>query len=356
MPAGAPPRPTPPPRRRAISSAIASISICWDRSTAGKTRHDFDLGAEEARVRAALELAAAGPQRGAGLLRRCRHLRHGQPGLRADRPRRRRRLGARRDRSARPASPRCRRRPPALGAPLGHDFCAISLSDLLTPWPVIEQRLARRRRRRFRRRPLQSGVAAPPHPAGRRPRHPAQGARRRHARRHRPQSRPRRRERLRITTLAALDPGRGRHAARSCWSAAARRAASRAPTAASGSTRRAATTAKIDEAAQVTVHFIGAGPGDPDLITVRGRDLIARCPVVLYAGSLVPRAVVAYAPKGAQVDRHRAADARRDHRPDRRRPTAPARTSRASIPAIPRSTAPSPSRCAGSMRSASPTT
>jgi precorrin-4/cobalt-precorrin-4 C11-methyltransferase len=51
----------------------------------------------------------------------------------------------------------------------------------------------------------------------------------------------------------------------------------------------------------MTVHFIGAGPGDPDLITVRGRDLIARCPVVLYAGSLVPRAVIAYAPKGATV-------------------------------------------------------
>jgi precorrin-4/cobalt-precorrin-4 C11-methyltransferase len=51
----------------------------------------------------------------------------------------------------------------------------------------------------------------------------------------------------------------------------------------------------------MTVHFIGAGPGDPDLITVRGRDLIARCPVVLYAGSLVPRAVIAYAPKEAKV-------------------------------------------------------
>jgi precorrin-4/cobalt-precorrin-4 C11-methyltransferase len=51
----------------------------------------------------------------------------------------------------------------------------------------------------------------------------------------------------------------------------------------------------------VTVHFIGAGPGDPDLITVRGRDLIARCPVVLYAGSLVPPAVIAGAPPGAKV-------------------------------------------------------
>ena len=47
------------------------------------------------------------------------------------------------------------------------------------------------------------------------------------------------------------------------------------------------------------VYFIGAGPGDPDLITVRGRALIERCPVCLFAGSLVPRAVVAFAPEGA---------------------------------------------------------
>ena len=45
----------------------------------------------------------------------------------------------------------------------------------------------------------------------------------------------------------------------------------------------------------MTVHFIGAGPGAPDLITLRGRDLIARCPLVLYAGSLVPREVLACA-------------------------------------------------------------
>lgn len=51
----------------------------------------------------------------------------------------------------------------------------------------------------------------------------------------------------------------------------------------------------------MTVHFIGAGPGAPDLITVRGRDLIARSPVCLYAGSLVPEAVVAFAPAGARV-------------------------------------------------------
>jgi precorrin-4/cobalt-precorrin-4 C11-methyltransferase len=51
----------------------------------------------------------------------------------------------------------------------------------------------------------------------------------------------------------------------------------------------------------MTVHFIGAGPGAPDLITVRGLRLIQACPVCLYAGSLVPEAVVAEAPAGARV-------------------------------------------------------
>lgn len=51
----------------------------------------------------------------------------------------------------------------------------------------------------------------------------------------------------------------------------------------------------------MTVHFIGAGPGDPDLITVRGLKLIEACPVCLYAGSLVPEAIVAAAPEGARV-------------------------------------------------------
>jgi precorrin-4/cobalt-precorrin-4 C11-methyltransferase len=51
----------------------------------------------------------------------------------------------------------------------------------------------------------------------------------------------------------------------------------------------------------MTVHFIGAGPGAPDLITVRGLRLIERCPVCLYAGSLVPLEIVAAAPSNAQV-------------------------------------------------------
>ena len=49
------------------------------------------------------------------------------------------------------------------------------------------------------------------------------------------------------------------------------------------------------------IHFIGAGPGAADLITLRARDLIAACPVCLYAGSLVPRAVLAHCPDGARI-------------------------------------------------------
>lgn len=51
----------------------------------------------------------------------------------------------------------------------------------------------------------------------------------------------------------------------------------------------------------MTVHFIGAGPGAPDLITIRGRDLIARSPVCLYAGSLVPQALLNHCPAGAEI-------------------------------------------------------
>ena len=51
----------------------------------------------------------------------------------------------------------------------------------------------------------------------------------------------------------------------------------------------------------MTVHFIGAGPGAADLITVRGRDLISRSPVCLYAGSLVPQALLSHCPPGARI-------------------------------------------------------
>jgi precorrin-4/cobalt-precorrin-4 C11-methyltransferase len=51
----------------------------------------------------------------------------------------------------------------------------------------------------------------------------------------------------------------------------------------------------------MTVHFIGAGPGAPDLITLRAQRLLAECPVCLYAGSLVPEEVLAHCPPGARL-------------------------------------------------------
>ena len=49
------------------------------------------------------------------------------------------------------------------------------------------------------------------------------------------------------------------------------------------------------------IHFIGAGPGSPDLLTLRGRDLIAAADLVLYAGSLVPVGVLVHAREGADI-------------------------------------------------------
>jgi precorrin-4/cobalt-precorrin-4 C11-methyltransferase len=51
----------------------------------------------------------------------------------------------------------------------------------------------------------------------------------------------------------------------------------------------------------VTVHFVGAGPGAPDLITVRAQRLLSGCAVCLYAGSLVPAEVLAHCPPDARL-------------------------------------------------------
>ena len=51
----------------------------------------------------------------------------------------------------------------------------------------------------------------------------------------------------------------------------------------------------------MTVHFIGAGPGAADLITLRGRDLLASCPVCLYAGSIIPPQLLTHCPPGARL-------------------------------------------------------
>ncbi len=51
----------------------------------------------------------------------------------------------------------------------------------------------------------------------------------------------------------------------------------------------------------MTVHFVGAGPGAPDLITVRGLTILSAAPVCLYAGSLVPQALLSHCPPGARI-------------------------------------------------------
>ena len=51
----------------------------------------------------------------------------------------------------------------------------------------------------------------------------------------------------------------------------------------------------------MTVHFIGAGPGAPDLLTIRGQRIISKCQVCLYAGSLIPEEILAYCPSNATI-------------------------------------------------------
>ena len=51
----------------------------------------------------------------------------------------------------------------------------------------------------------------------------------------------------------------------------------------------------------MTVHFVGAGPGDPDLITIRAKELISKCPVCIYAGSLVPKEIINFTPENVTL-------------------------------------------------------
>ena len=107
---------------------------------AGKTRHDFDLGAEEARVAHALDIAAQG--RDVALISSGDAGIYAMGSLMFELIGRGARLDwARVEISCAPGVSAMQTAAARLGAPLGHDFCAISLSDLLTPWPVIEQRL-----------------------------------------------------------------------------------------------------------------------------------------------------------------------------------------------------------------------
>jgi siroheme synthase len=97
----------------------------------------------------------------------------------------------------------------------------------------------------------------------------------------------------------------------------------------------------------MTVHFIGAGPGAADLITVRGRDILARSPVCLYAGSIMPKELLDYCPQGCADRRYRVAVAGRYRGGIRGGTSKPARMSRGCIRAIFPSGAPSPNRSAG---------
>ena len=51
----------------------------------------------------------------------------------------------------------------------------------------------------------------------------------------------------------------------------------------------------------MTVHFIGAGPGAADLLTIRGQKIISECPICLYAGSLIPEEILAFCPTNATI-------------------------------------------------------
>ena len=106
----------------------------------GKAAHAYELGEEEARVRHALNLAAEGRQ--VALV--C----SGDPGIYAMASlvfelleRERRADWNRVEIAVAPGLSALQAAAARIGAPLGHDFCAISLSDLMTPWPVIERRL-----------------------------------------------------------------------------------------------------------------------------------------------------------------------------------------------------------------------
>ena len=165
--------------------------------------------------------------------------------------------------------------------------------------------------------------------------------------------RPRRRGRSPIPTLSlahdrravGLGSGgarRGRAGAAACSARASCSAPSPAPSQFGG-----------DDA--MTVHFIGAGPGAADLITVRGRDLLAALPGLPLCRLDRAAGAAAILPGRRAHGRHRAAVARRDRGSNMSPPIAPGRMWRGCIPATCRCGAPSPSRSGGWSGTASPT-
>lgn len=268
---------------------------------AGKDLHAYPLGEEEDRVRAALDLAAEG--------RRVALVSSGDPGIYAmaslafeliDREDRAdwRRIEV----AASPGISAMQLAAARIGAPLGHDFCAISLSDLLTPWQAIDRRLRAAAEGDF--------VVALYNPVSLKRRHQLPRARE-ILLAHRPPTTPvviardlgRKGETVTVTDLATLSVDMVDMLTVVIIGAASTRRLD-LPTGPRVYTPRGYDRKSIgagDAAAPPMVHFIGAGPGAPDLLTIRGRALIADAPVCLYAGSLVPREVVAHAPPGARV-------------------------------------------------------
>ena len=260
--------------------------------------HAFEIGAERDRVRKAFDLAATG--------RRVALICSGDAGIYAmaalafemlDETTRSdwRRISI----EVAPGISALQAAAARIGAPLGHDFCTISLSDLLTPWSIIEKRIRAAAEGDFVVA-FQSRLQASRHSASSRTRYSALAS---------PEISPvvlarnlgRPDEAVRVISLDELstdgvdmttlvsgrlvrDPSDrprvrrrlGVHTPRLCGQASRRN-------------RR------------MTVYFIGAGPGAADLITVRGQRLISACPVCLYAGSLVPTEIIEAAPRDATV-------------------------------------------------------
>ncbi len=265
----------------------------------GKTRRAYALGEEEDRVRTALNLAAAGQH--------VALVSSGDPGIYAmaslafeliDREDRAdwRRIEI----AASPGVSAMQLAAARTGAPLGHDFCAISLSDLLTPWDTIDRRLRAATEGDF--------VIALYNPASQRRREQLPRARE-ILLAHRPADTPvilardlgREGETVQVTDLRSLSVDMVDMQTIVIVGARSTRRFDDTSGATRVYTPRGYSRETAAEPMPAMVHFIGAGPGAPDLLTIRGRSLIAASPVCLYAGSLVPPEVVAYAPPGARV-------------------------------------------------------
>jgi precorrin-4 C11-methyltransferase len=198
-----------------------------------------------------------------------------------------------------------------LGAPLANDFAVLSLSDLLKPREVVEQRLtaiaaadvaialynpqSQQRRELFQRacqillrhRPSTTPVAV------------VRAAYREGQAIHLDELGRLAELPVDMETLVLVGNSQTRRTANSLVTARGYD-----PTRAPELTARPsaeATSQEVDAASSASVLFVGAGPGDPELLTLRGARALAEADVVVYAGSLVPRGVLAHVKPGARI-------------------------------------------------------